>query len=100
MNYLDFSDKTHTVNFPAVSGSPASPLSLYNAANDIVYVNTGSGWQAGVQPGTNSVYPAVSGATAAVKAAIVTSVSTTTSAPTAVHIAVASKATSVINNGH
>lgn len=99
MDYISYEDKIHS-GFPAVSGSPTSPLSLYHAPSDIVFVNTGSGWQAGVQPSSNSVYSAVSGAASSTQTAIVVSVTNTTSAPSPVHTAVATKAASVIKNGH
>lgn len=99
MDFVNFSDKVHA-GFPVVSASPSAPLSLYHAQSDVVFVNTGSGWQAGVQPSSGSVYPAVSAASPATKTAIITSVSNTSSAPSANHTAVAIKATSVINQGH
>jgi hypothetical protein len=99
MNYLDYTAKTQAISFPSVSASPSNPYTLYNAPNDIIYVNTGSGWAAGVQPSSNSVYAAVSSLPAATKAAVVTSVATV--APmTPAHAAVATKAASVIVQGH
>ena len=99
MDYIDYSDKTHQ-SFPSVSASPSNPATLYHAASDVVFVNTGSGWQPGVQPSSNSVYPAVSAASANTKAAVVASVASTVSAPTPVHKTVATKTVNVINNGH
>lgn len=99
MDYISYEDKVHA-GFPTVSASPSSPATLYHAPSDIVYVNTGSGWQAGVQPSSNSVYSAISSAAASTQTAIVASVTSTTSAPSPVHTAVATKAVSVIRNGH
>ena len=99
MDFVNYSDKVHA-GFPTVSASPSAPLTLYHAASDIVFVHTGSGWQPGVQPSSNSVYPAVSAAVPATKTAVIASVSNTASAPSANHTAVAIKATSVINQGH
>lgn len=99
MDYINYSDKVHQ-GFPNVSGTPSAPLTLYHAASDVVFVNTGSGWQKGIQPSSNSVYSAVSGASATTKAAIITSVTSTTSAPSPVHTTVATKTVNVIMNGH
>ena len=99
MDYIIYEDKTHA-SFPTVSASPSSPVTLYHAANDLVYVHVGSGWQPAVQPGSNSVYSAVSTASASTQAAVIASVSKTTAAPSALHTAVVTKVVSVINNGH
>lgn len=99
MNYVVYCDKTHQL-FPTVSASASNPQTLYQASTDLVFVNTGSGWQPAVQPSTNTVYSAVSTASATVKAAVVASISNTSSAPTPVHNAVATKAVNVVINGH
>ena len=99
MDFLIFADKTHQ-GFPSVAGTTSAPLSLYHAANDLVYVHTGSGWTPAVQPSTSSVYAGYSSASASTQAAIVTNLLNTTSAPTATHVATAIKATAVIANKH
>jgi hypothetical protein len=98
LDYINYSDKVHA-GFPTVSASPTSPATLYHAASDVVFINTGSGWQPGIQPSSNSVYSAVSTASATTKAAVVASVASTVSVPTPVHTAIATKAVNVINNG-
>ena len=102
MDYINYTPvNTSPSSFEPNSGaSSGSPKTLYHVHTDIVYVNVGSGWQAGIQPGSNSVYPAVSAASAAVKAAVVVSVASTVSAPSTTHKAISTKAVNVINNGH
>jgi len=101
MDYIDYSDKSQgTKLFPTpVGASPSNPATLHNTHNDIVYVNTGTGWQPLVQPSSGSVYPAYTTASAAVQTAILASVTKTTSAPSAVHTAVATKTAEVAVRG-
>lgn len=102
MDYINYTPvNTSPSLFEPNSGASAgSPKTLYHVHTDIVYVNTGSGWQAGIQPASNSVYSAVSGASAVVKAAVVASVESTATLPSKGHTAVATKTVNVIKNGH
>jgi hypothetical protein len=99
MDYIDYSPPA-SQQFPTVSASAASPKTLYASHTGVVYVNTGSGWQPGVQPSSNSVYTAVSTASAATKAAVITSISNTATAQSPAHTVIVTKAVNVINNGH
>lgn len=100
MDFILHCDKlTSPSRFPSVSATPSAPKTLYHAANDLVYVNTGSGWQAAAQPGSHSIYSAYSGAAPSTQAAIQTSLQTKTAAPSSVHTNVANITTDVVIRG-
>ena len=85
MDFVIYADKTTSPSkFPAVVATPSAPKTLYHAPMDLVYVNTGSGWVAGVQPGSGSVYSGFSALPETTKANVLTSVAnTTTKVPSA-----------------
>ena len=95
MDLLNYSDKTH-LSLPSVTASPSSPQTLYHAATDLVYVNTGSGWSPMVQPSTSSVYSGYTSLSATTKANVQTSIANVSSAPHASHKAIASKTIDLI----
>lgn len=100
MDYIVYDSKPHgTTAFPSVVATPSAPKSLYDAEYDLVYVNTGSGWQPAVQPSTGSVYSAYSGASASTQASIQTSIANVSIAPTAAHKTVATQAVNVAVRG-
>ena len=94
MDFLNYSSKT-SAGFPTVSASIASPKTLYHAAEDVVYVNTGSGWQPMAQPGSNSVYTAYTTLDAATKTSVLASVADVSAAPHTAHKSVAAKVTDI-----
>ena len=101
MDYIDYSDKTYGSRyFPTPAGaSTANPATLHNVHNDLIYVNTGSGWQPMIHLTSGSVYSAYSSAAPATQAAIITSIMKTSSAPSAAHTAVATQAATVAIRG-
>jgi hypothetical protein len=99
MDYIIYADKVHSGNLPTVTASTSSPKTAYHPGTDLVFVNTGSGWQPMVQPGTGSVYSAYSTASPTTQQNIVASVTNTSSAPHAAHTAVATKASEVAVRG-
>jgi hypothetical protein len=100
MDFILYSDKlTSPSKFPSVTASTSAPKTLYHAAHDLVYVNTGSGWQPMLQPNTASVYSAYSSAAASTQANILSSVANTSSAPHAAHVSVATKAADIAIRG-
>ena len=94
MDFLNYSAKT-SGGFPTVSASTSSPKTLYHAAEDVVYVNTGSGWQPIAQPGSNSVYSAYTSLDAATKTNVLASVADTSTAPHFAHKSIAAKVTDI-----
>lgn len=99
MDYIIYADKIHSGNLPTVSASPSSPKTAYHPGTDIMFVNTGSGWQPMVQPGTGSVYAAYSGASASTQANIITSVQNTVAASHVAHQTIATKVSEVAVRG-
>ena len=98
MDFIIDEDKLKgTAGFPSVSASTSSPKTLYHAPMDLVYVNTGSGWQPMVQPGSNSVYSAYTSLDSTSKANVQASVSNTSSAPHSAHKLLANKTADLIN---
>lgn len=100
MDFILYLDKLQgTASFPSVSATPSAPKTLYHAAMDMVYMNTGSGWKPMLQPGSASVYSDFSGASASTKAAVLSSVTNVSSVPHAAHTAVAAKTADVAIRG-
>lgn len=97
MDFIIYSDKIHSGNLPTVVASTANPKTAYHPGTDIMFVNTGSGWQPIVQPGTGSVYSGYMSLDTATKANVVASVSNTSSAPHAAHKAIAGKTVDLVN---
>jgi len=99
VDFLIYVDKiTNPSKFPSVSASTSAPKTLYHAEMDLVYVNTGSGWQAMAQPGSSSVYSGYTSLDSTTKTNVLASVSNTSFAPHAAHKMVAAKTTDLINN--
>lgn len=98
MDFILYCDKTTPASkFPSVTATPSNPKTLYFAPLDLVYHNTGGGWTATAQPGTNSVYSGYTSLDAATKANIVTSIANTSALPGRQHSAVSSKIADLTN---
>jgi len=92
MDFINYAAKTYgSSGFPTVSASTSSPKTLYHAPMDLIYVNTGSGWQPMVQPGSASVYSAYTTLDSATKTNVLASVSDVSSAPHTRHKAISAK---------
>jgi hypothetical protein len=101
MDYIDYSDKTYgTRYFPTPAGaSTSNPSTLHNVHNDLIYVNTGSGWQPMLHLTSGSVYSAYTTASPTTQAAIIASVTKTSSAPSTAHTTTATVAATVAIRG-
>ena len=91
MDFIVYTDKVHPTSLPSVSASTSSPKTAYHPGTDLVFVNTGSGWQPAVQPGSNSIYSAYTSLDATTKTNVLASVANTSSAPHVAHQRIATK---------